>query len=590
MQLRSAPGPGIAKSCIASEGYQEGTAGLGDSIRVALKPVAPLQNQTATPKIGIRESLLWMHSAEDGFAAVIPSPVWASAQFMRWPRNPMILRQSTRVGITAASSSFVSGLSRTAITLIVQDQRRFCFGNTLTLVPYGNALAVVRSLLVLSCPAHRRREFGMTSGIQVQWGYLFGFTLGICLGGCEPQPNVELGKRIFEDQNLSANRNQACASCHSRDTGGTGADSIINAQGAVYEGSVKGRFGNRKPPASTYATLAPLFAYDSVMGFVGGNFWDGRATGWKLGSPAADQAQGPFLNPVEQAVPSVKALVARVCNGEYGGLFRRVWGTSVCDDDDQAYASIALSIADFEDARETNQFSSKYDLARIGRAKLTDLEAHGLELFKGQANCSQCHTLEGSAAGPLFTDFTFDNLGVPANPENPFYGMDKVPVGGQPINPQGTEWVDVGLAGFLDQLTQDSVWRALPYVTPSLLNMSQETLSSLVPLSRGKQRVPTLRNVDKRPLAGFVKAYGHNGYFKSLQGIVHFYNTRDVLSPCPSLFTEAEALSNNCWPLAEVTENLNKVAVGDLKLSASDEEAIVAFLKTLSDGWFDQKR
>ena len=45
----------------------------------------------------------------------------------------------------------------------------------------------------------------------------------------------------------------------------------------------------------------------------------------------------------------------------------------------------------------------------------------------------------------------------------------------------------------------------------------------------GKHKVPTLRNVDLRNgPEGFVKAFGHNGYFKSLEEIVHFYNTRDV--------------------------------------------------------------
>ncbi|HMA91903.1 MAG TPA: cytochrome c peroxidase [Polyangiaceae bacterium] len=419
---------------------------------------------------------------------------------------------------------------------------------------------------------------------------LFGGSFGVGVSGCEPQASEQLGQRLFEDLNLSANRDQSCATCHSRDTGGTGAESSLNALGGVYEGSVKGRFGNRKPPASAYATRAPRFMHDAVKGFTGGNFWDGRATGWKLGSPAADQAQGPFLNPVEQAVPSVAELVKRVCEGEYGALFRQVWGASACDNDDNAYASIALSIADFEDARETNQFSSKYDLAVNGKAALTSIEARGLELFKGQAKCSNCHALDDSGHGPLFTDFGFDNLGIPINPENPFYGMDQVLIDGQPINPLGSKWVDTGLAGFLEQLAEDSGWRALPYVTPSLLEMSSEALLTLAPLNRGKHKVPTLRNVDKRPEPGFVKAYGHNGYFKSLQGIVHFYNTRDVLPTCPSAVTESQALANNCWPVPEVSDNLGKEDIGDLKLTAADEDALVAFLGTLSDGWLAQKQ
>jgi cytochrome c peroxidase len=82
-----------------------------------------------------------------------------------------------------------------------------------------------------------------------------------------------------------------------------------------------------------------------------------------------------------------------------------------------------------------------------------------------------------------------------------------------------------------------------------------------------------------------VKAFGHNGYFKSLEGIVHFYNTRDTLETCPGPYTEAQALAANCWPEPEVEENVNDGELGDLGLSASEEAAIVAFLKTLSDGY-----
>lgn len=92
----------------------------------------------------------------------------------------------------------------------------------------------------------------------------------------------------------------------------------------------------------------------------------------------------------------------------------------------------------------------------------------------------------------------------------------------------------------------------------------------------GKFKVPTLRNVDKRPYLGFVKAYGHNGYFKSLEEIVHFYNTRDV----PDAGWKGVP-----WPAAEYAANMNTSEIGNLGLTAVQEKAIVAFLKTLSDGY-----
>jgi cytochrome c peroxidase len=102
---------------------------------------------------------------------------------------------------------------------------------------------------------------------------------------------------------------------------------------------------------------------------------------------------------------------------------------------------------------------------------------------------------------------------------------------------------------------------------------------------RGKHKVPTLRNVDLRPSGDFVKAYGHNGYFKTLEGIVNFYNTRDVKSECPGPYTEAQAMAADCWPQPEVSMNVNRDELGDLGLTPDEENAIVAFLKALSDGF-----
>jgi cytochrome c peroxidase len=392
-------------------------------------------------------------------------------------------------------------------------------------------------------------------------------------------PDEELGKSIFFDENLSINGNQSCASCHVPEWGWTGGDSGVNAAGAVYEGSVPGRFGDRKPPSSAYATLSPIFFEDKKGLFVGGNFWDGRATGEKLGNPAADQAQGPFVNMVEQALPDSACVVYYVCNpvipGEYPVTFEDVWGVGACDiawpadieavcategttvsllEADRAksntnYDNIALSIAAFEGSPESNAFTSKYDWAFTGATKLSKEEQRGYSLFRGKGMCHRCHPGNGQQA--LFTDFTFDNLGLPSNPENPALLVDP-------------DFVDPGLGGFLESLGyEEEIYLA----------------------EWGKHKVPTLRNVDLRPDEGSVKAYAHNGYFKTLEGIVHFYNTRDVKEACPGLYTEAEALAANCWPAPEVLETVNFDELGDLGLTPEEEAAIVAFLKTLSDGF-----
>jgi len=348
-------------------------------------------------------------------------------------------------------------------------------------------------------------------------------------------PQEKLGKHLFFDKNLSTPSGQSCAACHDPEVGYTGPDQAINTKGAVYEGAVHGRFGNRKPPAAAYVGNSPILYNDGTQ-WIGGMFWDGRATGWTLGDPLAEQAQGPFLNPLEQNNASAQIVIDKVLKSEYKDLFM-----DVCTNPVKDYECIGRSIAAYERSKEVSQFTSKYDYWLEGKAKLTGQEQRGLDLFKGKANCNNCHV------APLFTDFTYDNIGIPKKRKNPFYKeLD--------WNPDGKNWVDTGLGGFLKAAGYaETVWGP----------------------ARGKQKVPTLRNVDKRPFKQFVKAYGHNGYFKSLEEIVHFYNTRD--------------LPDARWPDPEVADNINTTEVGNLGLNHGEELAIVAFLKTLSDGYDPKK-
>jgi cytochrome c peroxidase len=346
----------------------------------------------------------------------------------------------------------------------------------------------------------------------------------------------------------------------------TGPDEGINKTGGVYEGAVKSRFGNRKPPAAAYAGDSPVFHIDEEGNFVGGMFWDGRATGETLGDPLAEQAMGPFLNPLEQNMPDKKTIILRVQKSDYAGLFEEVWGKGSLDaakDIDGTYARIGRSIAAYERSAEVNPFNSKFDgfwqkanAAGLDAASINEsnwkkfdnlgldpVELKGLVLFAGKAKCFACHVLTSvNGKPPLFTDFGYDNLGVPKNPDNPFYKIPKE------WNPDGEKWVDQGLGGFLK---------------------GTEKYSKYAAANMGKHKVPTLRNVGLSPRPGFVKAYMHNGFFKSLQDVVHFYNTRDVASAK--------------WPAPEVPTNLNVDEMGNLGLTADEEKAVVAFMMTLSD-------
>lgn len=361
--------------------------------------------------------------------------------------------------------------------------------------------------------------------------------------------NIEqLGKSIFFDK-ISNPDNMACADCHGPGVGFTGPDTAINNHGGVYFGAVTERSGNRKPPSAAYATLAPIFHYDSVGGFfIGGNFWDGRATGAHLGNPAADQALGPPLNPVEMNNPDKQAVLMQIASSTYSDLWETAFGEplvySTPEEIDKNYNRVGLAIAAYEGSSEVNAFTSKYDYYMKGQVSLTTQELEGKGLFEGKGMCATCHM------APNFTDFTFANLGVPKNPENPFYHMDIVYLpDGSPINPLGNAYIDYGLGGFLQTV-------------PEYASLAGENM--------GKLKIPTLRNADLRPVNDFTKAYMHNGVFKSLKEVVHFYNTRD----------------DGSWPLPEVSENINNTGnLGNLGLTDAEEDAIIAFIKTLSDGY-----
>jgi cytochrome c peroxidase len=394
----------------------------------------------------------------------------------------------------------------------------------------------------------------------------------IILAGCKQKPEEtgltpeeQLGKKLFFDASLSTPPGQSCAFCHSSLAGWTGPDSVVNNAGSVYEGAFQGRFGNTKPPTAAYAGDSPVLHRDEEGTFVGGMFWNGRASGWELGDPLAKQAMGPFLNPLEMNNPDKKTVVVKVNESDYVDLFEKVWGLGSLDldDIDGTYERIARSIAAFERTAEVNPFSSKFDdFWRKATAAGLDVEAvdesnwedyknlgldddevKGLMLFNTKGLCAECHVMTSvNGKPPLFTDFTYDNLGVPKNPLNPFYTMS------EEWNRDGKNWVDKGLGGFLESSAEFAQYAAENY---------------------GKQKVPTLRNVDKRPNQNFVQAYMHNGFFKTLKDIVHFYNTRDIAS--------------ENWAPAEIKENVNTEEMGDLGLSDEEEDLVVKFMKSLSD-------
>jgi cytochrome c peroxidase len=418
-----------------------------------------------------------------------------------------------------------------------------------------------------------------------------------------------LGKLMLFDKHLSVHQNEACSFCHTPETGFTGPIQSLNETTVSYPGSVRTRFSNRKPQSYMYAPFAPVLHYNALQGdFVGGNFWDMRASGYRLQNPSAEQAQGPPTNPVEMGLPDSACVAYRLSHALYRRLFETVWGAGsfnirwpadvekVCTTPgppssndlspvhlstadralaDHVYDDFGLAISAYEFSPEVSPFTSKYDYVQAGKDQFTPQEKLGYELFRGKARCNECHRDGGPGEEPLFTDFTVSNLGVPRNPGLQFYYE------GQPdhlgytpkvaLNISGAAYVDMGVGSFLRTLQSDS----------GQLNPDSEWIT-LAPKFEAKFQVPTLRNVDMRPTPAFVKDYMHNGYFKSLKEVIHFYNTRDVLPRCrPG--DPGEKVT--CWPAPEDATNINKRQLGNLGLTDQEEDALVAFLKTLTDGY-----
>ncbi|WP_455586639.1 cytochrome-c peroxidase [Bacteroides sp.] len=328
-----------------------------------------------------------------------------------------------------------------------------------------------------------------------------------------------LGELLFHDTSLSEPAGQSCATCHTLAKGFADVESR-----PVSEGAVKGLYSQRNAMTVSYSMFVPDLYYDEEEEtYVGGLFWDGRA------STLQAQAGEPFLNPVEMGNSDRRMVVDKVKRTPYYSQLLHIYGET--EDVDSIYAHITDALAMYQSSKKVCPFSSKYDAYKKGSYTLTAQEKLGLELFKHKGLCAECHILDRDvrARRTLFTDHTYDNLGIPKNPENPHY---RVP----------SEY-------FL--LTSDSLDLGLGAIVRK-------------PEENGKFRVPTLRNVE------LTAPYGHNGYFKTLGEIVHFYNVRDV---------------SNEFPPAEYPATVNKDELGDLKLTAEEEAALVAFMKTLTDGY-----
>jgi cytochrome c peroxidase len=441
-----------------------------------------------------------------------------------------------------------------------------------------------------------------------------------------------LGGLMNFDEDISPFRNEACGFCHMPYVAFSGPIPSVNETMIAYPGTFHHRAGKRAAQRYTYSPDFPVLEYDAAQGaFFGGNFWDARSTGYLLQSPDAEQAQHPPVDTQEMGFPDTACVAFRLSQAVYRPLFELIWGArsfdiswpdnteEICDTpggaaklggsstpihlspEDRAKATNVYdhwgqSISFFERSPAVSAFSSKFDAFLAGSYKLSADEQVAYNLFRGKGNCNSCHldgvsatlkpsqTDTGTSANkrPLFTCFGYANLGLPLNPRDAYFYQTTPDSYGLTPNPYGFGYRDLGLGTFL---------RSGVGTAP---NPNSDWVR-LAPASDGQMQTSTARNVAMTPLQCptteapgpyFQKEFFHNGYAKSLKQLVHFYNTRDVYAykvtsgHCPAGTTEKV----DCWPMPEVPNNID-MTVGNLGLTDEEENLIVTFLQTLTDGF-----
>jgi cytochrome c peroxidase len=445
------------------------------------------------------------------------------------------------------------------------------------------------------------------------------------------------------DENMSVFKNMACSSCHLPYVAFSGPIPSVNLTMIAYPGSFRFRAGKRTAQRYTYSPRFPVLQFNEEQGlFFGGNFWDARATGYLLQSPDAQQAQHPPVDPLEMGLPDTACIAFRLSQAVYRPLFEQIWGAGSFDirfppDTEEICCTpggaarfgtnvepVRLSPADrtkansvfnhwgqsisfFEASTQVSAFSSKFDAFLAGNPTLTPDEMAGYALFRGKAACNTCHldgrgstqtlgtggdghpstttgtdTSHNADVEPLFTCFGYANEGLPLNPRDAFYYQTTPDMFGFTPNPFGFGYRDLGLgtflrSGFGSADSPNSEWTPQAPSTDGQMQVMSARNVAMVP-----PQCPTT----EAPGPFFQKEFFHNGYIKSLKQLVHFYNTRDVFAfpvtsgHCPPPTVEKV----NCWPMPEVRNNLD-MTTGNLALTDHEEDLVVMFLQTLTDGF-----
>ena len=389
---------------------------------------------------------------------------------------------------------------------------------------------------------------------------------------------AQLGRLIFFDPSLSSSNQLSCASCHNPEH----AYGPPNDAPAMLGGPHLALQGVRAVPSLKYlerqssfsigpengenesvnltqlatagsqAPRADKTAQDTAQTAVnmvpqGGLFWDGRA------DTLQDQAMGPLLNPLEIDGGSVEAVLAKLRHAPYAPRFGQLFGASIFDTPHLAVAEALFAVARYQiEDPSFHPYTSKFDYWLEGKARFTAAEMRGYLLFNDphKANCGGCHLDQPTKDGlpPVFTDQQFEALGAPRN--------TALSVNGD------AGYFDLGICG------------------PYRADMREQTQYC------GMFLTPTLRNVATRHV------FFHNGVFHSLREVLDFYNFRDVdPGRVYPLGADGTVEKWNDLPPryranVDVSDPPFDRKPGDAPaMTAEDEQDVIAFLQTLTDGY-----
>jgi len=315
-----------------------------------------------------------------------------------------------------------------------------------------------------------------------------------------------LGEAFFFDPDLSLNRTQSCATCHSPVAGFVDPRDHATAGRAVSLGDDGHSLGVRNTPTLGYAAQVPPFQRKEDGEYAGGLFLDGRAESLQA------QASGPLMSPVEMAMPDEEAVLARLREKpHYTASLAALFGEAALEDPVKAVEAVTESLAAYQESPLFNAYDSKYDRSLRGEYQMTDEEELGRILFFSQqfTNCNRCHQIQRMPGQreEVFSNFEYHNIGSPTNP-----------IIRDPDNPDE------------------------PYTDPGLADNPRGDDAAG---QRGKFRVPTLRNV------AVTGPYLHNGVFEELRTVVLFYDKFN--NPNRKINPE----TGEPWGEPEVAENLS---------------------------------